>query len=170
VETATAGWLYAWAWGIQAASEKKDAAWKFVSWASSKEYEELVGQEVGWSDVPAGKRASTYENPQYIAEASAFAEQTKNAIETADPLLKRTLEIVGQFWPQAVAFEDLVCQLEEGPGHERGSRQPRGEPDGRDDRQALGDPPDNLFVALEHRKILAGFALRAARIIPLADG
>jgi sorbitol/mannitol transport system substrate-binding protein len=85
VETASAGWLYAWSWGIQSASEKKDAAWKFVSWASSKEYEQLVGEEVGWSDVPAGKRASTYENPQYIAEASAFAEQTKNAIETADP-------------------------------------------------------------------------------------
>jgi methyltransferase-like protein/cyclopropane fatty-acyl-phospholipid synthase-like methyltransferase len=31
-----------------------------------------------------------------------------SAIETADPLLKRTLEIVGQFWPEAVAFEDLV--------------------------------------------------------------
>jgi methyltransferase-like protein/cyclopropane fatty-acyl-phospholipid synthase-like methyltransferase len=31
-----------------------------------------------------------------------------SAIETADPLLKRALEIVGQFWPQAVAFEDLV--------------------------------------------------------------
>jgi sorbitol/mannitol transport system substrate-binding protein len=85
VETDSAGWLYAWSWGIQAASEKKDAAWKFISWASSKEYEQLVGEQVGWSDVPAGKRASTYENPQYVAEASAFAEQTKNAIETADP-------------------------------------------------------------------------------------
>lgn len=85
VETDSAGWLYAWSWGIQAASEKQDAAWKFVSWASSKEYEQLVGEQVGWSDVPAGKRASTYENPQYLAEASAFAEQTKNAIETADP-------------------------------------------------------------------------------------
>jgi len=85
VETDSAGWLYAWSWGIQAASEKQDAAWKFISWASSKEYEQLVGEQVGWSDVPAGKRASTYENPQYLAEASAFAEQTRNAIETADP-------------------------------------------------------------------------------------
>src|SRR5918998_1010166 len=85
VETDSAGWLYAWSWGIQAASEKQDASWKFISWASSKEYEQLVGQEVGWSKVPAGKRASTYENPQYVAEASAFAEQTRNAIATADP-------------------------------------------------------------------------------------
>src|ERR671916_271865 len=36
VETDSAGWLYAWAWGIQAASEKQDASWKFISWASSK--------------------------------------------------------------------------------------------------------------------------------------
>ncbi len=86
VETDSSGWLYAWSWGIQAASEKKDDAWKFISWASSKEYEQLVGQEIGWSDVPAGKRASTYENPDYLAEASAFAEPTRSAIESADPL------------------------------------------------------------------------------------
>ena len=86
VETDNSGWLYAWAWGIQQASEKKDDAWKFVSWASSKEYEELVGQELGWSRVPAGKRASTYENTEYVAEAAAFAEPTRAAIESADPL------------------------------------------------------------------------------------
>lgn len=85
VETDSAGWLYAWAWGIQAASEKQEAAWRFISWASSAEYEQLVGEEVGWSDVPAGKRASTYENADYLAEAGAFAEQTRAAIEAADP-------------------------------------------------------------------------------------
>jgi ABC-type glycerol-3-phosphate transport system substrate-binding protein len=62
-----------------------DKAWKFVSWASSKEYEELVGKESGWSDVPAGKRASTYDNPAYRKEAAAFQEQTKQAIESARP-------------------------------------------------------------------------------------
>jgi sorbitol/mannitol transport system substrate-binding protein len=86
VETDSAGWLYAWSWGIQAASEKKDAAWEFISWASGKEYEQLVGEQVGWSSVPAGKRASTYENPDYLAEAGAFAEQTRAAIQSADPL------------------------------------------------------------------------------------
>jgi sorbitol/mannitol transport system substrate-binding protein len=85
VETDSSGWLYAWSWSIQQASEKKDAAWQFISWASSREYEELVGNELGWSSVPAGKRASTYENPDYLAVASAFAEPTLTAIETADP-------------------------------------------------------------------------------------
>jgi sorbitol/mannitol transport system substrate-binding protein len=84
-KTASSGWLYAWSWAIQSASQKKDDAWKFISWASSKEYEQLVGKEVGWSNVPAGKRASTYENPDYLAQASAFAGPTKAAIESADP-------------------------------------------------------------------------------------
>ncbi|MFC8102115.1 ABC transporter substrate-binding protein [Streptomyces sp. NPDC057363] len=84
-KTESAGWLYTWAWGIQDASRNADKAWEFVSWASSKEYEQLVGDEVGWSDVPAGKRASTYENPAYRAEAAAFQEMTKEAIEGAKP-------------------------------------------------------------------------------------
>jgi sorbitol/mannitol transport system substrate-binding protein len=85
VKTSSSGWLYAWAWGIQQASDQKADAWKFISWASSREYEELVGAQLGWSRLPAGKRASTYQNPQYLAEAAAFAEPTRAAIESADP-------------------------------------------------------------------------------------
>ena len=36
--------------------------------------------------MPAGKRASTYEIPEYVAEAAAFAEPTQAAIEAADPI------------------------------------------------------------------------------------
>jgi sorbitol/mannitol transport system substrate-binding protein len=85
VKTKSSGWLYAWSWSIEQASKKKDNAWKFISWASSRKYEELVGARVGWSSVPAGKRASTYENQEYLKVASAFAEPTKNAISSADP-------------------------------------------------------------------------------------
>jgi sorbitol/mannitol transport system substrate-binding protein len=85
VKTDSSGWLYAWAWGIQQASKKQDAAWKFISWASGKDYEKLVGTQLGWSKVPAGKRASTYEIADYTAQAKAFAEPTQNAIEAADP-------------------------------------------------------------------------------------
>lgn len=85
-ETGSSGWLYTWAWGMQKASDNTDNAWDFMSWASSKEYEELVGKEVGWSNVPAGKRASTYENPEYQEAAEAFYEVTYDAISEADPL------------------------------------------------------------------------------------
>jgi sorbitol/mannitol transport system substrate-binding protein len=85
VKTPSSGWLYTWSWSIQQASQKKDDAWKFISWASSKQYEELVGRELGWSRVPAGKRASTYTNADYLREAGSFAEPTREAIESADP-------------------------------------------------------------------------------------
>ncbi|MFD5158939.1 ABC transporter substrate-binding protein [Streptomyces hawaiiensis] len=84
-KTESSGWLYTWAWGIQKASRNPDNAWKFVSWASGKGYEELVGDKAGWSDVPAGKRASTYANPDYRKEAGAFQEMTREAIEQARP-------------------------------------------------------------------------------------
>ncbi|MEV2254899.1 sugar ABC transporter substrate-binding protein [Streptomyces sp. NPDC050147] len=84
-KTESSGWLYTWAWGLQKASRNPDKAWKFVSWASSKEYEELVGEKIGWSNVPAGKRASTYANPEYRKEAAAFQDVTHAAIEGARP-------------------------------------------------------------------------------------
>ncbi|MFG5719606.1 ABC transporter substrate-binding protein [Streptomyces murinus] len=83
--TASSGWLYTWAWGIQHASHNPDKAWKFVSWASSKEYEQLVGETSGWPDVPAGKRASTYDNADYRRSAAAFQEMTRQAIESSRP-------------------------------------------------------------------------------------
>ena len=85
VKTKSAGWLYTWAWAIQAASTHQDAAWKFISWASSKQYEELVGKQVGWSSVPAGKRESTYRNQEYLKVAGAFAAPTVKAIRNARP-------------------------------------------------------------------------------------
>ncbi|MET8806208.1 sugar ABC transporter substrate-binding protein [Streptomyces sp. NPDC004546] len=84
-KTPSSGWLYTWAWGIQQASRNPDKAWKFVSWASGKEYERLVGETSGWPNVPAGKRASTYTNAEYRASAAAFQDMTKQAIESARP-------------------------------------------------------------------------------------
>ncbi len=85
-ETESSGWLYSWAFAIQEASENKDDAWEFISWASSKEYEELVAEEFGWARVPAGKRQSTYDNPEYQEAAAAFYQPTVDAINAADPL------------------------------------------------------------------------------------
>ncbi|WP_089100874.1 ABC transporter substrate-binding protein [Streptomyces hyaluromycini] len=84
-KTDSSGWLYTWAWGIQKASKNPDDAWKFISWASSKGYENLVGEKAGWANVPAGKRTSTYDIPQYRKEAAAFADVTRDAIAGAKP-------------------------------------------------------------------------------------
>ncbi|MDT0546441.1 MULTISPECIES: sugar ABC transporter substrate-binding protein [Streptomyces] len=85
VKTKSSGWLYTWAWGVQKATRNSDNAWKFVSWASSKKYEELVGRTLGWSNVPAGKRTSTYANAEYQQAAGTFSEVTRQSITSADP-------------------------------------------------------------------------------------
>jgi sorbitol/mannitol transport system substrate-binding protein len=84
-KTKASGWLYAWSWAIEKKSTKQDAAWKFISWASSKKYEELAGANQGWANIPSGKRTSTYSNAEYIKAASAFAKPTLEAINSADP-------------------------------------------------------------------------------------
>jgi sorbitol/mannitol transport system substrate-binding protein len=85
VKTTSSGWLWAWAWAMPKTSKKADAAAKFMLWASSKDYEKLVGQKLGWSRVPSGKRASTYIIPEYKQAAGAFGDITLKAIEEADP-------------------------------------------------------------------------------------
>ena len=84
-KTDSAGWLWAWAWAMPKTTQKADAAAEFMLWASSKDYEQLVGEELGWARVPAGKRESTYQIPEYQDAAAAFGEMTLNAIKEADP-------------------------------------------------------------------------------------
>ncbi len=83
--TKAAGWLYAWSWAVENASKNKDAAWQFISWASSANYEETVGAQLGWARAPAGKRTSLYSNADYNKAASAFAPATLAALKAADP-------------------------------------------------------------------------------------
>jgi sorbitol/mannitol transport system substrate-binding protein len=84
-ETESAGWLWAWSWAMPKTTQNSDAAAEFMLWASSKEYEQLVGEELGWSRVPAGKRESTYEIPEYQEAAGAFGPMTLSSIEGANP-------------------------------------------------------------------------------------
>jgi sorbitol/mannitol transport system substrate-binding protein len=64
-----ANWLWAWALAIPAGSKKVDAANKFITWATSKDYINLVGKETGWGSVPTGTRKSTYENAEFLKAA-----------------------------------------------------------------------------------------------------
>ncbi|WP_417307808.1 ABC transporter substrate-binding protein [Devosia sp.] len=77
-------WLWAWSLAVPAGSQKADAAQKFIAWATSKDYLELVAENEGWANVPPGTRTSLYENPEYT-EAAPFAEMTLEAINSADP-------------------------------------------------------------------------------------
>jgi sorbitol/mannitol transport system substrate-binding protein len=79
-----ANWLWAWALAIPASSKNADAAQKFVNWATSKDYIQLVAKEEGWAHVPTGTRKSTYANPEF-QKAAKFAAAEAKAIETANP-------------------------------------------------------------------------------------
>jgi sorbitol/mannitol transport system substrate-binding protein len=85
VKTDVSGWLWAWAWAMPKTTKKADAAAKFMLWASGKDYEQLVGQKLGWSRVPAGKRASTYTIPEYMKASAAFGDMTLKSIQEARP-------------------------------------------------------------------------------------
>ena len=79
-----ANWLWAWSLAIPAGSQKVEAATKFITWATSKDYINLVGKEVGWGNVPTGTRKSTYTNAEFLKVAK-FAAAEKMAIDTANP-------------------------------------------------------------------------------------
>ena len=79
-----ANWLWAWALAIPAGSDATDAAKAFITWATSKEYLELVAENEGWANVPPGSRTSLYEDARYL-EAAPFAAMTLESIKAADP-------------------------------------------------------------------------------------
>ncbi|WP_323015184.1 sugar ABC transporter substrate-binding protein [Devosia sp.] len=77
-------WLWAWSLAIPNSSQQKDAAEKFINWATSKDYLATVAAKDGWANVPPGTRISLYENPEY-QKAAPFAEMTMGSIYAADP-------------------------------------------------------------------------------------
>jgi sorbitol/mannitol transport system substrate-binding protein len=84
-KTTSSGWLWTWSLGIPQGTANSGAAWKFVSWATSKNYDSLVASKYGWAAVPPGTRTSLYSNPSYLAAAKAFAPITIASIDGTDP-------------------------------------------------------------------------------------
>ena len=77
-------WLWAWSLGIVNSSHNKDAAFQFLTWATSSQYLTLAGKTFGWANVPPGTRASIYQNSDY-QKAAPFAQITLDSINTATP-------------------------------------------------------------------------------------
>jgi sorbitol/mannitol transport system substrate-binding protein len=77
-------WLWAWGLDLIKSSKNKDAAFKFMTWATSPQYLTLAGQKFGWTNVPPGTRTSIYQNSNYTSVAP-FAAITLDSINTATP-------------------------------------------------------------------------------------
>jgi sorbitol/mannitol transport system substrate-binding protein len=84
-KTTSSGWLWTWSLGIPQGAADSSAAWKWVSWATSKQYDSLVASKYGWAAVPPGSRTSLYSNPNYLKAAAAFAGITLKSIDSTDP-------------------------------------------------------------------------------------
>jgi sorbitol/mannitol transport system substrate-binding protein len=84
-KTKSSGWLWTWSLGIPQGTDNRDAAWKFVSWATSKNYDQLVAKKYGWAAVPPGTRTSLYNDPNYQKAAKEFAAITLASINSTDP-------------------------------------------------------------------------------------
>ena len=85
-KTEESGWLWSWNLAVPANTQHKDAAIKFIKWATSKEYHQLVGTKLGWSKVPPGARISTYEIPEYKEAAKAYAPITLEVMNAVNPV------------------------------------------------------------------------------------
>ena len=111
--TKSSGWLWTWSLGIPQGTSNQDAAWKFVSWATSKQYDSLVGQKYGWSAVPPGTRTSLYSNPNYMKAAQAFAPITLASIDGTDPNhpTLHPVPYVGVQYVDIPQFETLGLQV-----------------------------------------------------------
>ncbi|WP_107677043.1 sugar ABC transporter substrate-binding protein [Agrobacterium sp. LAD9] len=108
-------WLWSWNLAIPKSSQKAEAAEKFISWATSKDYTTLVASKEGWANVPPGTRTSLYKNAEY-EKAAAFAKPTLAAMDAADitkPTVKPVPYTGGQFVaiPEFQALGTTVGQL-----------------------------------------------------------
>ncbi len=82
-----AGWLWAWAFGLESTSKNKPAAYQFMEWATSKDYPILVNQKEGsWGSAPSGARKSLYDNAGYKEYGKAFNSVVVGSLNTVDPL------------------------------------------------------------------------------------
>ncbi|GBF05464.1 extracellular solute-binding protein [Deinococcus aerius] len=78
-------WFWSWNLAIPKSTKKEDAAFKFLTWATSPEYINLVAKTKGtWAAVPPGTRTSTYTNPNYKKAAGAFSNIVLSSINRAD--------------------------------------------------------------------------------------
>jgi sorbitol/mannitol transport system substrate-binding protein len=84
-KTKASGWLWSWALAMPKGAKDPATAWKFMSWATSKDYIKLAGTKLpgGWAGIPPGSRTSTYAIPEYLAAAPAFAPMTLKAMNAA---------------------------------------------------------------------------------------
>ncbi len=101
------GGLFSWGFAIPENAQFSDAAWEFISWASSADYIKIVGENDGHATAPPGTRFSTYNDPAYIAATESFSSEVLAQILVADPLNPGTTPRPGLPGVQYVAVPEF---------------------------------------------------------------
>jgi sorbitol/mannitol transport system substrate-binding protein len=112
-QTDHSGWLYTWSLGIPQSSKHKDAAWKFISWMTNKQYMHSVGEQLGWERVPPGSRQSIYQIPEYARISHAYGQLTLDSIghtDSAHPTV-RSVPYSGVQFLGIPEFQDLGTRV-----------------------------------------------------------
>lgn len=81
-----------WGLALTSSSKNQDAAFKFITWVTSKEYVKLVAEKKGWLSVLTGARKSTYQEQGYkeLAPYSEIVLNSLNTVDFAHPAVKDT--------------------------------------------------------------------------------
>jgi sorbitol/mannitol transport system substrate-binding protein len=111
-QTKASGWLWTWALAIPQNSPDPDTAWKYISWATGRDYIKAAGAKIsgGWAAIPPGTRFSTYRLPQYEQAAKAFAQQTLDSMKAApitDPGTTKRPGLPGVQYVGIPQFQDV---------------------------------------------------------------
>ncbi len=107
-EKITTNWMWTWALAIPESSKRKDAAFTFIQWATSKNYIREVANATDWISVPADTRQSTYRTPEY-RQSAPFGVFVESAIKQAFNSKNATIEDVPYSGIQFVGIPEFVA-------------------------------------------------------------
>ena len=105
-------WLWSWNLAIPASSQHVDAAKTFITWATSKEYIDLVAKTDGWVNIPPGTRLSAAASPEY-KQVAPFADFVVQAIQHSNPngQTKNPRPYVGAQFADIPEFQAIGTQV-----------------------------------------------------------
>jgi len=115
-------WLWAWSFAIPESSKNKRAAQQFITWATSKDYINIVANKIGIKAIPQGTRKSTYNNQAYRASVpyssvmfEAMLEASKQGEAVNDKPYKGIQFVeIGEFPAIANQVGQLVSEVIQG--------------------------------------------------------
>lgn len=97
-----------WGVAVTSSSKNKDAAFKFMTWVTSKDYVKLVSEKQGWLSVLTGARKSTYQEAGYrkLAPYADTVLTTLNNVDFKKPAAQDT-PYVGNSLPMIPEWSGL---------------------------------------------------------------